>query len=91
MSRVRDRLAASAAWRQYGAELTEMDRMPGRLEAAGADPASAKYSEVRHDRTGFAASCYPGAPEPGLSNSGRHLLAGPGPQAGKCAEPEAGA
>lgn len=91
MSRARDYLAARAAWRQYGARLTEADQKLDRMEAAGADPASAEYSELWHDRMGFAANCYPDAPEPDLGDPGYHLLTDPEPQAGECPEPEAGA
>ncbi len=56
MSRVRDFLASRAEWRQYWAQLREMEREVGRLAPAEGQAPSAEYteagirSEVEHDR-----------------------------------------
>ena len=49
----------SPAWRPYHAEI---DRMDGVL--AGLQPGTPEYDRAWHDRMGFAANRYPGAPEP---------------------------
>ena len=50
-------------WRQYDAQLGELDRVLDEMDAAGADRASPEYFEAWCDRMSFAANCYPGAPE----------------------------
>jgi hypothetical protein len=51
----------SPAWWAYYAEI---DRLDGVL--AGTQPDTAEYDRAWHNRKGFAANCYPGAPEPDL-------------------------
>jgi hypothetical protein len=52
-----------SAWKQYETQLQEMDRNLGQLEASGLDQGGPEYTEAWNDRMGYAANCYPGAPE----------------------------
>jgi hypothetical protein len=52
----------SPGWRSYRAQLREMD-----ARLSGLEPGTAEYDQAWHDRMGFAANRYPGAPEPYLT------------------------
>jgi hypothetical protein len=54
-------LADHKAWAPYWRQLAEMDCELDRLE-----PGTAEYDAAWHDRMGYAANRYPGAPEPDL-------------------------
>lgn len=60
-------MSRRAEWREYRAQLRDMDRDLEGLAPREGEAPSAEYAAAWHDRMGFAANRYPGAPEPDLS------------------------
>lgn len=56
-------LAGISAWKEYNAEVQRMDSHLADLMDQGHKPGSPAFDEAWHDRNGFAANRYPGAPE----------------------------
>jgi hypothetical protein len=69
-------LAERRAWKEYDAQLREMDRELDRLEPAKGQNPSVTYTAAWIDRNSFAANCYPGAPEPGPEPTAAELASG---------------
>ena len=68
--------AERRAWKEYDAQLREMDRELERLEAAPGQNPSVAHTVAWIDRNSFAANCYPGAPDPGPEPTAADLASG---------------
>jgi hypothetical protein len=72
----RQYLAERRAWREYDAQLEEMDRELDRLKPAPGQNPSVAHTVAWIDRMSFAANRYPGAPDPAPPPTAAELASG---------------